>query len=208
MPYDPDNIDIPHEGIMKKIIFTLALLLSPSAFAGVFDNHFYVSMDGGIEYSNNASGTTTAGISGTKFFGGLAAGYSFSLTPKFNLGANIFSNLINNAKGTHSNISVTTSNNLGFSLEPGYYLNDKILTYAKIGYTRMDAQLGDGIVKVTTTPSGYLVGAGFKYSLDETAFVGAEIVHYEYGDTTVQLSNSTIYKSDQNAGLITIGFQF
>ena len=195
---------------MKKIIFTLVVLLSPTAFAGVFDNHFYVSMDGGIEYTATSrfSGTTSGDISHAKFFGGLAAGYSFEITPKLNLGTNVFYNLANNGGGSSSTLSVKTEDNFGFALEPGYYLTDKALAYAKIGYARMSSNLSDGTVSVRNPLDGYLVGLGFKYSLDETAFVGAEIVHYEYGDNAVQLSNLTNYKADQNVGLITLGFQF
>ncbi len=72
----------------------------------------------------------------------------------------------------------------------------------------MNAKLDDGHVAASNPLDGYLVGVGFKYLLDESAFVGAEVVHYEYGDNTVQLSSLTTYKADQNVGLITLAFQF
>jgi opacity protein-like surface antigen len=195
---------------MKKIILIVALMGSPTAFAGAFDDHYYVMIDGGIEYTAHSkfSGTTSDDISHAKFFGGLATGYSFKISPKINLGANVFFNMANNGNTSSSTISVTTRNNLGFSVEPGYYLNDKALAYAKIGYARMNAKLDDGHVAASNPLDGYLVGVGFKYLLDESAFVGAEVVHYEYGDNTVQLSSLTTYKADQNVGLITLAFQF
>lgn len=195
---------------MKKIILLIGLIVSSTASAGVFDDHYYVVMSGGVQYTSNSrfSGTTSEDISHAQFFGGLAAGYSFKISPKINLATNLFYNIANNNKAASSKISASTNNNVGFSIEPGYYLNDKTLAYAKLGYSRMSTKLSDGAVSANNSLDGYMLGVGVKYSLDENAFVGAEVVHYEYPDATVQLSNQTSYQADQNVGLITLGFQF
>jgi outer membrane immunogenic protein len=196
---------------MKKIVVTsiTALLASTVAYAGSFDGP-YVSVGAGAQYTGNSnfSGTASNDISDTHFVGQVLAGYAFEITPKFNLATNVFFNLSNDKAGSSSSIAATTKNNIGISIEPGYYLDDKTLAYVKVGYARIDSKLDDGTLKTNDSLNGYLFGVGAKYLVDKNIYVGAEFTHYGYGNNTAQLTSPTSYKTEQNVGLITLGYQF
>jgi len=196
---------------MKRLVVTsiAALLVSTVSYAGSFDGP-YVSVGAGAQYTGNSSfgGTASADISDTHFVGQILAGYSFEIAPKFSLATNVFFNLSNDKAGSSSSITATTKNNIGISIEPGYYLDDKTLVYVKIGYARIDSKLDDGAVKTNDSLNGYLFGAGAKYLIDKDIYVGAEFTHYGYGSNSAQLSSATSYKTEQNVGLVTLGYQF
>lgn len=197
---------------MKKLALLLiaTLLLSTVSYAGSFDGP-YVSIGAGIQQSSNSnfSGTVSNDTSDTHPAGQILAGYSFeTVTPNFNLAVNAFFNLSNDKAGSSSAIAATTKNNIGISIEPGYYLNDKTLAYVKLGYTSIDSKFDDGNLKTKDTLHGYLFGAGAKYLISKRIYVGAEISRYDYGRNTSKLTLPTSYKTDQNVGLITFGYQF
>jgi opacity protein-like surface antigen len=196
---------------MKKLLFAsvFACLLPISSKAGSFDGP-YVSLGAGAQYTSNSnfSNNVSNDTSDTHFVGQLLAGYSFEITPNFNLATNAFFNLSNDKAGSTSTLKATTKNNIGISFEPGVYLDDKTLVYLKAGYARIDSKLDDGITKTNDSLNGYLYGLGGKYLLSKDIYLGAEFEHYSYGDNTAHLSTPSKYKTEQNQALITIGYKF
>jgi len=159
----------------------------------------------------NGDGLTNDKMSDTHFLGQITAGYAFDINQGFNLNTNIFFNLSNDKTGSTSGITGKTKNNIGVSIEPGYYLNKDTLAYIKLGYARLDSKLDDpaNSSSSNTTLDGFLWGAGAKYHLDKNIFVGAEVVEYNYGSNSVTLGgSSTSYKTNQTTGLINVGYQF
>ena len=209
--FETKFLSIIRTSIMRRLTVTsiAALFISTASYAGSFDGA-YLGVGAGAQYTgdSNFSGTSSNNISDTHFVGQISAGYSFDIAHKFNLNTNVFFNLSNDKAGSSSTINATTKNNIGISFEPGYYLDDKTLAYAKIGYARIDSKLDDGSIKKNDSLNGYLFGVGAKYMIDKSIFVGGEFTHYGYGSNASQLSIPTSYKTEQNVGLVTLGYQF
>ncbi len=194
----------------KSLLIPISLLfISTMSYAGSFDGP-YVGVGAGAQYSGNSNfkGTTSKDISDTHFVGQITAGYSYEIAPRFNLAANAFFNLSDDKAGKSSTISATTKNNIGISLEPGYYINDNTLAYLKVGYARIDSKLNDNTISTNDSLNGYLFGAGAKYLIDKNIYLGAEVTQYNYGNNTAHLSTTTQYKTEQTVGLVTFGYQF
>ena len=153
---------------------------------------------------------SNAKMSDTHFLGQITAGYAFDVDQDFNLNTNVFFNLSNDKTGSTSGVTGKTKNNVGVSIEPGYYLNKDTLAYIKLGYARLDSKLDDPTNGSSNASlDGFLWGAGAKYHLDKNIFVGAEVVEYNYGSNSVTLGgSSTSYKTNQTTGLINVGYQF
>jgi opacity protein-like surface antigen len=202
---------------MKKIMISLFAIASSSlAFAGSFEGA-YVGGGIGAQYAENknlngdSGNLTNEKMSDTHFLGQVTAGYGIDLTQDFNLTTNVFFNLSNDKTGSTSGVTGKTKNNIGFSIEPGYYLNKDTLAYVKLGYARLDSKLDSSVSGTTsnTTLDGFVWGAGAKYHIDKNLFVGAEVVEYNYGNNSVTLGGtSTTYKTNQTTGLINVGYQF
>ena len=150
-------------------------------------------------------------MSDTHFLGQVTAGYGIDLTKDFNLTTNVFFNLSNDKAGSVNAVTGKTKNNIGISVEPGYYVNKDTLAYVKLGYARLDSKLDDPINgSSNTTLDGFLYGAGVKYHIDKNVFVGAEVAEYNYGNNSVTFGsgNTASYKTNQTTGLINLGYQF
>ena len=199
---------------MKKMIVSLIALASSSlAFAGSFEGA-YVGAGAGGQYTENKNyndGNNTGAMSDTHFLGQVTAGYGIDLTKDFNLTTNVFFNLSNDKAGSVNAVTGKTKNNIGISVEPGYYVNKDTLAYVKLGYARLDSKLDDPINgSSNTTLDGFLYGAGVKYHIDKNVFVGAEVAEYNYGNNSVTFGsgNTASYKTNQTTGLINLGYQF
>ena len=201
---------------MKKILLSLLALASSTAvFAGSFEGA-YIGAGAGAQYAENKNMNGDSGtfsnekMSDTHFLGQITAGYAFDINQDFNLNTNVFFNLSNDKTGSTSGVTGKTKNNVGVSIEPGYYLNKDTLAYIKLGYARLDSKLDDPTNGSSNTSlDGFLWGAGAKYHLDKNIFVGAEVVEYNYGSNSVTLGgSSTSYKTNQTTGLINVGYQF
>ena len=197
---------------MKKMIVSLIALASSSlAFAGSFEGA-YVGAGAGGQYTENKNyndGTNTGAMSDTHFLGQVTAGYGIDLTKDFNLTTNVFFNLSNDKAGSLGTVTSKTKNNIGLSIEPGYYFNKDTLAYVKLGYARLDSKLNDGINISNATLDGFVYGIGAKYHVDKNIFVGAEVSEYNYGNNSVTLGGtSASYKTNQTTGLINVGYQF
>jgi len=163
---------------MKRIILTSAFLIASVAHAGAF-NGSYFGIGAGAQY--NEIYDHTAGINGqyneptmsdTHIAGQVFAGYAIDITPSFNLGGNIFYNYGNDQSGSainiaHKDISGKFKKNWGISIEPGYNINDKMLAYANLGYSRSDYKqnnsVGNGINDESM--NGFIFGVGVKYTI-------------------------------------------
>ena len=197
---------------MKKMIVSLIALASSSlAFAGSFEGA-YVGAGAGGQYTENKNyndGNNTGAMSDTHFLGQVTAGYGIDLTKDFNLTTNVFFNLSNDKAGSLGTVTSKTKNNIGLSIEPGYYFNKDTLAYVKLGYARLDSKLNDGINISNATLDGFVYGIGAKYHVDKNIFVGAEVTEYNYGNNSVTLGGtSASYKTNQTTGLINVGYQF
>jgi predicted porin len=198
---------------MKKLLTALVSMgLFSTAYAGSFEGP-YVGAGAGGQYTENKNmtGDATGTMSDSHFVGQVTAGYGYDITPHFNITVNGFLNLSNDKVGSIGTVTGKTKNNIGISLEPGYYLNKDTLAYVKIGYTRLDSKLTDsaGPDATNITLNGILYGAGVKYHIDKNIFVGAEVVESNYGSSGVTLNGTaTSYKTNQTQGLVNIGYQF
>jgi opacity protein-like surface antigen len=145
----------------------------------------------------------------------------WSFSPKFNLSANIFHNFSNKKVGFSyatfysDTVVQKLSNNLGIALEPGYYINDRLLAYGKMGYVRADAlyRRDNFTISQNNSIDGYLFGAGAKYLLTDHIYVGADVTRYDYGRSSLNTHLGGIdvivsSKIKQTTGLISVGYQF
>ncbi|SRR5579883_475229 len=91
--------------------------------------------------------------------------------------------------------SLRTSYNYGFSLLPGYWLDDVILAYARLGIIETHFSSNE----VDETRRGYQVGAGIQTNLSTTWSIRGEYAHTSY----VTVDNLGKPKADQfGIGLI------
>ena len=202
---------------MKKLIVSLLALASSSiAFAGSFEGA-YLGAGAGGQYAENKNATgdngnlTNEKMSDTHFLGQITAGYGFDINQDFNLTTNVFFNLSNDKTGSTSGVTGKTKNNIGLSIEPGYYINKDTLAYIKLGYARLDSKLDSSVSSTSSnsTLDGFVYGVGAKYHIDKNIFVGAEVTEYNYGNNSVNLGGTaTSYKTNQTTGLVNVGYQF
>jgi len=180
--------------IRKPLLFVAAILFGLSNFAyaggagaenyfdgvygqvelgmGSITNKFQVSQDGAAE--NLPFGYTAIMYAGT-------LGYSKQIVDlegvhDLNLAANISYNGTNGNSGSYGYsyggysdyLTMNTKNILMLSVEPGYYLAEQAIVYAKLGYGQAQTSITSsyGYTANFGTQSGPLFGFGFKHALD------------------------------------------
>ena len=212
----------------------LALLAAPPLLAdngGAF-NGAYLSLGAGSQYSKihrqNVSTTSFGGLSfdqpnalDTHLAGQLAAGYGYDLGSDFNLSANVFYNLstqkVGNTESTfyHDNTRQKLTNNVGFAVEPGYYLNNKLLAFVRLGYARADEQYKRNHfgLSVSDPVDGIIYGGGAKYMLTDHIYLGADVTKYNYSHSLESASLGSVpvtisSKAEQTVALVSIGYRF
>ncbi len=151
----------------------------------------------------------------------LQAGYGFNLGSRFNLGANIFYNISNGNSGHikstfyQDDTKQKLENNLGISFEPGVYINNKLLSFLKVGYVRADKKYvrRNFAISLDDSIDGYLYGFGSKYMINKNVYLGADLTRYRYNSTKEATNLGFIpvivtSKAEQTMGLISIGYKF
>lgn len=236
---------------MKKLLIaaSLAAVSSTTIAAGAFDGP-YVQIGGGISNASNkydlsltdylGPGTINfinADLSKSNIMGQILAGYSYAFGNKFNIAGNIYYDLGDDKSGSFSlfgneiTLETKLKNVWGIGFEPGYYITDTTLGYAKLGYQRGDIKargaesdfgcclFGEGYADVSANGvSAFTYGFGIKQLITSNLYLGAEVSRAEYGSHnltgTYNGSNAipdfVSTKSDvsKTSGLVTIGYKF
>jgi len=232
---------------MKKILFAALLTastLNNSYAAGAFDGP-YIQLGAGMvnnstqidagAYVANTLGAVSGDLSKEGAAGQVLAGYSYNVSDKFNLAANVFYNFGDDKSGT-VNIGVLESsltanaklkNVWGVSFEPGIYFTEQTLGYVKLGYQRGDVKLNvstSGVSNLVDVESSnadaFLYGFGIKQLVTSNIYIGAEVSRAEYSKeslsgTYVGSPGGAIPsqfrpsgEASQTQGLVTLGYKF
>lgn len=152
---------------MNKNLICLAFLavsaLSSFAHAGDLD---------GMQISAALSSSSTESVSSTADDKIITIGFGYS-QPITQDGQIVLGGQIDSTVhfGSNSNQAI----NLGGSIQPGYYVNDNVLVYGKIGVL----QTTQNSIK----KSGSTFGVGIKYKVSQSAYMGGEIEQVKVGDT-------------------------
>ena len=173
-------------------------------------------------------------ISKSNTTGNIAAGYSRS-TQDYNMALNVFYNIGSQNYGSEQldklseyaqdNVDISSGaivegtgdvygrvkikQIIGLTLEPGYYAQDNILAYVKVGpaWTKSELQINggfdDGALDTTVkfgSTFGLLYGIGVKYALSENWYLGAEAyqVKFESKTTTTPFFGKHIDDNSSN----------
>ena len=173
-------------------------------------------------------------ISKSNTTGNIAAGYSRS-TQDYNMALNVFYNIGSQNYGSEQldklseyaqdNVDISSGaivegtgdvygrvkikQIIGLTLEPGYYAQDNILAYVKVGpaWTKSELQIDggfdDGALDTTVkfgSTFGFLYGVGVKYALSENWYLGAEAyqVKFESKTTTTPFFGKHIDDNSSN----------
>jgi opacity protein-like surface antigen len=221
---------------MKKIILATLLVASSSSVlaAGAFDGPYIQLGAGMVNNSNKVSSTYDAPISADLSkdgaIGQVLAGYSYNVSDKFNIAANIFYNFGDDKSGslnlTPYSVNTKLKNVWGVAFEPGYYFTDKTLGYVKLGYQRGDVKLdvnavGNNVANTEASEvDAFLYGFGIKQLVTSNVYVGAELSRADYSKESLSGTYvgspggaiPTEYQpkgeASQTLGLVTLGYKF
>lgn len=226
---------------MKKAFIVTAILstLGTTALAAnTFDGPYAALSMGLVNKQTNVNASLSDSMmpntydnqtsSKNSVMGQALLGYSYSFAEKFNISANVFTQFGSNNAGTDTNaiegansseIRYKLKNVWGISIEPGIYLADKTLAYAKLGVAKgkssrhFSVNGANAVVSDSFNRTGFLYGIGVKHMLTSNVYVGLEVQKIDFsGKTTVSLSNSGTEtrnsKLSQLSGAVSIGYQF
>jgi opacity protein-like surface antigen len=213
---------------MKKCLFnfltTLTMLVpqlssAQSAFDGI-----NVQMGLGFSSIGNEASFDNSNLvlktSQQNVMSSIAGGYSYGFNKKFNIAGNIFYNIgssdagsftsTESGLGADTNINSKVQNVWGLSIEPGYYLSDKLLSFVKLGWINATTKIGVDQRELNIgKSSGFMYGLGFKHMLENNIYIGMEAYQANIGSVSTTI-NGTNISSKPNltyAGL-TIGYKF
>ena len=210
---------------------------SGGAMAAEFDGPFVQLGVGGSRSYTYLNGTRNSVLDGTSSQGNvnglLAGGYSQALsdTP-FNLAANIFyiignqnagapSNTVTGTNGSNSaNTQSTFSNSFGIAVEPGWYVTDKTLGYAKLAWVHADGAYSSSSTITTLAPprtipestaikksmNGFGYGFGFKQSITQEIYLGLDMMGVTYNSS--KSSRGATVRPEQFMGFVSLGYRF
>lgn len=218
----------------------MAVVLAGSSggvIAAEFDGPFVQLGVGGSRSYTHLSGTRNGVLDGTSSQGNvnglLAAGYSQSMSDtSFNLAANVFyiignqnagapSNTVSGANGSNSaNMQSTFSNSFGIAVEPGYYVTEKTLGYAKLAWVHAEGAYSSRSSITTLVPprtipesaatnkslNGFGYGFGFKQSITQDIYLGLDIMGVAYNSS--KTSRGATIQPEQFLGFLSVGYQF
>lgn len=180
---------------MKKYLAALAIL-SASAFSAVaadlsapapfsFEGA-YAGVDGGAAW---AKGNASDGIVGYSddFDGGVVGGFAgynaqfdnFVVGVEGNVERNFNENKYDGGVKVGSDVTGAVRGRAGYQI-------DRALVYGAAGWTATQATVeAPGAGKVSTSLSGYTVGAGVDYALTDNVFARGEYRYNDFGSTNV-----------------------
>ena len=165
--------------------------------------------------------------------GNVAVGYSYALPSSFNLAANVFYNFGSSGSGNLNSSNILSQTNppapidrqykltnmWGVSVEPGYYLTEKLLGFAKLGWAQagqhvsVDGPPGNDYVasgNYNKRVNGFLYGVGMKHMLTDHVFVGIEAyqVKFQAARLKDQYGDFVLASSAFTYGGIEVGYKF
>ncbi len=210
---------------------------SGGAIAAEFDGPFVQLGVGGSRSYTYLSGTRNGVLDGTSSQGNanglVAAGYSQSLgdTP-LNLAANVFyiignqnagapSNTVTGGNGSNSASTQSTfSNSFGIAVEPGWYVTEKTLGYAKLAWVYSDGAYSTSSTITTRVPprtipdsastsksmNGFGYGFGLKQAITQDIYLGLDIMGVAYSSS--KTSRGATIRPEQFLGFLSVGYQF
>jgi opacity protein-like surface antigen len=194
-------------------ISTLAFLYSTHLSASQ-ENHFYIAADAGIFTANFNSSyldlsdiipqNITQSINQNDYTGGIALGYSRTLSPVYFLGVEVSANVDggsalfqSGAANSAFSDAIKINNHYDLVVVPGLSLSTTISSYLKLGLSRAHIEniLNSPVgyeprfmeYGSNQTVNGFAAGIGVRRSLGDRVTVFAEYNYHDYG--TVNFSN-------------------
>lgn len=187
------------------------------------------------------------GTAATRFNGLVSLGYSKSIE-SFNLAANVFYVIGNQSGGGKSSSdtyaiaipdvytgnlseSLTSSykfkNTWGIAVEPGYYMDEKLLGYVKLAYINSSLQSSLGCnasdtycnnvtASINQSLNGFGYGFGAKYALTKNVYGAIDLMGVTYSPVKSnynwfpdsEFKNYASFKPTQFLGFISLGYRF
>lgn len=213
--------------MIKSRYFVGASLLTLVTFAsaGSFDGP---SIQAGI--SLNAASTQLKDYSpdskvvDNNVAGNLSLNYNKSYG-SFNLGGGIFTvvgsqksgslNSFNESSGGVWTDSFKLKNVWGISVEPGYYINNSLLTYAKVSYVQATGmntfdytEQDEGAGTASKNHSGLGLGVGVKFMITKDLFGTVEIEKINLNSKSYYSDAAETYKPSLLKAGVSVGFKF
>lgn len=189
---------------MKKALIAAAVLstFGASAFAaGAFDGAYAGLSLGGANKSVEVTGNgNNIAVGSTRFVGQVNTGYSYAFGT-FNIAGGAFSQFGGQNAMTANGQSLKMKNVWGLTVEPGAYIGDKTLAYAKLGYAR--AAVGSDAQ--TVQKDGFLYGVGIKHLITSNVYAGLEVQQIKFESNT---QNGQTVRPAQFSGMATVGYKF
>lgn len=190
---------------MKKSLIITAVLstFGTAAFAaGAFDGPYVALSVGGANKSVEIEGKgINHSIGKTKLVGQISGGYSYAINSIFNIAANTFFQFGGQNSVTVDGNATKMKNIWGLAVEPGAYIGDKTLAYAKVGYARATLARDYGSNK----SNGFLYGVGVKHLITPNVYAGLEVQQIRFRSETL---GGVTARPAQFSGLVTIGYKF
>lgn len=223
---------------IQKRALTIALsVVTGSAMGAEFDGPFAQFGVGGARSYTNLSGTRNGILDGSSSQGNVnglvAGGYSRAIGQSgFNLAGNLFYIIGNQNAGAPNNTVVGTngsssastsstfSNSFGVALEPGWYVSDATLGYAKLAWVHANGEFRSSSTRSTLVPAatvsestvtnrsmnGFGYGLGLKQSITQDIYLGIDIMGVAYNSS--KTSRGVTIRPEQFMGFMSLGYRF
>ena len=207
------------------------------AVGAEFDGPFVQLGVGGSRSYTHLNGTRNGVLDGTSSQGNVnglvAAGYSRAIgDDSFNLAANLFyvignqnagapNNTVVGSNGTNSASTRSTfSNSFGIALEPGWYVSEATLGYAKLAWVNANGEFRSSSTRTTLVPAltvvedtvanknmnGFGYGLGLKQSITQDIYLGIDIMGVAYNSS--KTSRGATIRPEQFMGFMSLGYRF
>lgn len=175
-----------------------------------------------FDYGSLSTANQSFNFDKTNLVGSVSVGLSQSFQ-NLNIAVSGFYNASSSNFGTQINDGgvkrqANIKNIYGLSVEPGYYINKKLLAFAKVGAAWADINVSkpnDATLANENfgTSTGFLYGLGFKYELAKNWYAGAELYQISFPTKSYitddgMMRNSDTFKTKYNYGGIVIGYKF
>ena len=185
----------------------------PSVQAGVSINAAHTSLK---DYSPDGK------VADTNVVGNLSLNYNKSYG-SFNLGGGIFAMLGSQKSGSLNSFAQNSGgvwsdswklkNVWGVSIEPGYYVNNSVLAYAKVSYVQATGSntydYGGGDAGSTNHKhEGLGLGAGVKFMITNDLYGAVEIEQINFNSKSYWSDVPETYKPSLLKAGVSIGYKF
>lgn len=203
------------------LIVIMLFLFSNSVFAGDEHDGFFTQIGAGLSDAAFKFTTGAYDSGGTHFpestvkssdktaVANFALGYSKSFSNNLNLGITGFYMTGNQSSELFDSfLKIKIKNITGFSIDPGYWLDQKTLVYIKLGYARSSIELSalGSDQTLRNNSEGSFYGIGAKRMISSKIFVNAEVSKFSL--QPINFGSTDFMKPDSIFAIVNVGYLF